>query len=111
MICSTGSVLAPGEQFDYVYQNIKQDVQLSSISGGNGYLWLFAIGNPIGAKWRGECQVKALAMDVQVYNAEGEVITDQCGSLFAAIVSRINPSHLAKIKRREILQRLLEYLP
>ncbi|WP_305812429.1 acetoacetate--CoA ligase [Photobacterium leiognathi] len=80
VICSTGSVLAP-EQFDYVYQNIKQDVQLSSISGGTDICGCFAIGNPIGAVWRGESQVKALAMDVQVYNAEGDAITDQCGEL------------------------------
>ncbi|KJG39473.1 acetoacetyl-CoA synthetase [Photobacterium angustum] len=80
IICSTGSVLVP-EQFDYVYKQIKQDVQLSSIAGGTDICGCFAIGNPIGAVWRGECQVKALAMDVNVFNQTGEAILDTCGEL------------------------------
>ncbi|MBP6791683.1 MAG: acetoacetate--CoA ligase, partial [Aeromonas sp.] len=55
LICSTGSVLSP-EGFDYVYQQIKQDVQLSSISGGTDICSCFVIGNPLSPVYRGESQ-------------------------------------------------------
>ena len=49
-ILSTGSPLAP-ETFDYVYRDIKQDVQLSSISGGTDIVSCFVLGNPNGHIW------------------------------------------------------------
>ncbi len=55
-ILSTGSPLMP-EQFDYVYQYIKTDVQLSSISGGTDIVSCFQIGNPILPVYRGELNV------------------------------------------------------
>ena len=44
-ILSTGSPLAP-ESFDYVYDDVKADVQLASISGGTDIVSCFALGNP-----------------------------------------------------------------
>ena len=52
---STGSPLAL-EGFDYVYEHIKGDVCLSSISGGTDIVGSFVGGNPIGEVWRGEIQ-------------------------------------------------------
>ncbi|WP_249199367.1 acetoacetate--CoA ligase [Photobacterium sp. GJ3] len=79
-LCSTGSVLAP-EQFDYVYQSIKADLQLASISGGTDICGCFAIGNPISPVYRGECQGRALGMDVQVFDDQGHPLTEAQGEL------------------------------
>ena len=46
-ILSTGSPLAE-HSFDYVYEHVKRDVRLSSISGGTDIISCFALGNPIG---------------------------------------------------------------
>ena len=58
-ILSTGSPLVP-ESFDYVYASIKNDVCLSSISGGTDIIGCFVLGNPILPVWRGEIQCRAL---------------------------------------------------
>ncbi|MCG9629438.1 acetoacetate--CoA ligase [Vibrio sp. Isolate30] len=79
-LCSTGSVLYP-EQFDFVYQSIKSDLHLASISGGTDICGCFVLGNPISPVFRGECQAAALAVDVQVFNSQGEAITEQRGEL------------------------------
>ncbi|MEJ2764716.1 acetoacetate--CoA ligase [Photobacterium sp. MCCC 1A19761] len=79
-LCSTGSVLAP-EQFDYVYRSIKSDLQLASISGGTDICGCFAIGNPLNPVYRGECQGRALGMDVRVFDEEGRSLFQQQGEL------------------------------
>lgn len=71
MITSTGSPLAP-EGFDYVYQHIKKDVCLASISGGTDIVSCFALGNPIAPVWRGELQTRGLGMDVGVFDELGQ---------------------------------------
>ncbi|MBI2027405.1 MAG: acetoacetate--CoA ligase [Deltaproteobacteria bacterium] len=70
-ILSTGSPL-PAEQFDWIYQNIKEDIQLSSICGGTDIVSCFMLGNPILPVYRGEIQCLGLGMDVRVYNEEGQ---------------------------------------
>jgi len=45
-ICSTGSPLVH-ESFDYVYDAIKGDVHLASISGGTDIVSCFVLGNPL----------------------------------------------------------------
>ena len=42
---STGSPLAP-DSFDYVYEAIKRDVHLASISGGTDIFGCFVLGVP-----------------------------------------------------------------
>ncbi len=79
-LCSTGSVLYP-QQFDYVYNNIKQDLHLASISGGTDICGCFVIGNPISAVYRGECQSAALGLDVAVFNEHGESVVAERGEL------------------------------
>jgi len=68
---STGSPLAP-ESFDYVYRDIKADLQLASISGGTDIVSCFVLGNPIGPVWRGEIQCAGLGMAVDVVDSEGK---------------------------------------
>src|SRR4030067_445434 len=69
-IFSTGSPLVP-EAFGYVYDNIKRDVQLASISGGTDIISCFVLGNPIGPVWRGEIQCRGLGMAVEVLDEDG----------------------------------------
>lgn len=71
MITSTGSPLVP-ESFDYVYQDIKSDVQLASISGGTDIVSCFVIGNPLSPVWRGEIQGAGLAYDMNVLDENGK---------------------------------------
>ncbi|MBL0447064.1 acetoacetate--CoA ligase [Aeromonas veronii] len=80
LICSTGSVLSP-EGFDYVYQQIKQDVQLSSISGGTDICSCFVIGNPLSPVYRGESQGRGLGLAVQVFNEAGQPVQGEKGEL------------------------------
>lgn len=79
-ICSTGSVLAP-ESFDYVYRSIKQDVCLSSISGGTDIVSCFVLGCPILPVYRGETQCRGLGMAVEVFNDEGQPVVGEKGEL------------------------------
>jgi acetoacetyl-CoA synthetase len=80
MILSTGSPLAP-ESFDYVYDAVKDDVCLSSISGGTDIMAAFADANPILPVYRGELQCRSLGIAVEVFDENGESITNQKGEL------------------------------
>lgn len=80
VLCSTGSVLAP-EQFDYVYQKIKSDLQLSSIAGGTDICGCFVLGSPLSPVYRGESQKRGLALDVRVFNPQGQAVEEQKGEL------------------------------
>ena len=66
-IFSTGSPLV-AEGFDYVYRDIKADVQLSSISGGTDIVSCFALGSPVLPVYRGELQCRGLGMAVDIWN-------------------------------------------
>ncbi|MEE9141683.1 MAG: acetoacetate--CoA ligase [Gammaproteobacteria bacterium] len=77
---STGSPLAP-ESFDYVYRDIKTDLQLSSISGGTDIISCFALGNPVLPVYRGELQCRGLGMAVDIYDENGEPVVEQKGEL------------------------------
>jgi acetoacetyl-CoA synthetase len=80
VILSTGSPLAP-EGFDYVYDRVKKDVCLSSISGGTDLVACFAGGCPILPVWRGELQCRMLAMKVEVFDDEGRALVGEKGEL------------------------------
>ena len=80
MILSTGSPLAP-ESFDYVYDAVKSDVCLSSISGGTDIMAAFADANPILPVYRGELQCRSLGIAVEVFDENGESITNEKGEL------------------------------
>jgi acetoacetyl-CoA synthetase len=79
-VLSTGSPLAP-ESFDFVYEAIGKDLQLSSISGGTDILSCFALGNPILPVRRGELQCKGLGMAVEIFNEDGEAVIGEHGEL------------------------------
>ena len=69
-ILSTGSPLVP-ETFDFVYEAVKPDLRLSSITGGTDIIGCFAQGNPAAPVRRGEIQCLALGMQVEVFDDEG----------------------------------------
>ena len=79
-VLSTGSPLAPAS-FEFVYAKIKQDVCLSSISGGTDIIGCFALGNPIGPVWRGELQSRALGLAVEVFDESGQPLRGRQGEL------------------------------
>jgi acetoacetyl-CoA synthetase len=79
-VFSTGSPLVE-ESFDYVYDHIKSDVQLSSISGGTDILSCFAGGNPTLPVHRGELQCIGLGMDVAAYDFKGNALENEKGEL------------------------------
>ena len=79
-ILSTGSPLT-NDSFDYVYNNVKQDVLLGSISGGTDIISCFALANPILPVFRGELQCKGLGMDIHSFNENGQSITNKKGEL------------------------------
>jgi acetoacetyl-CoA synthetase len=77
---STGSPLV-AESFDYVYANIKQDLQLASVSGGTDIISCFVIGNPNGPVYRGEIQCAGLGMAVDVFDEAGRPVRGEKGEL------------------------------
>ena len=79
-MCSTGSPLAP-ESFDFVYEAIKSDLHLASISGGTDICGCFVAGNPLGPVYRGEIQAPTLGMAVDVFNDDGRSVRGQKGEL------------------------------
>ncbi len=79
-VASTGSPLSP-EGFDYVYGHIKQDVCLSSISGGTDIVSCFVLGSPISPVHRGEIQVPGLGMDVAIFDENGKPVVGEKGEL------------------------------
>jgi acetoacetyl-CoA synthetase len=79
-ILSTGSPLA-AHSYDYVYEQVKRDVRLSSISGGTDIVSCFALGNPIGPVYRGEIQVRGLGMKVEIFDENGTSVVGKQGEL------------------------------
>jgi len=80
MILSTGSPLAP-ESFDYVYEAIKPEVCLSSISGGTDIMGAFADASAILPVYRGELQCRSLGMAVEVFNEKAQPVVGEKGEL------------------------------
>lgn len=79
-IGSTGSPLSH-ESFDFIYEQVKKDVQLVSLSGGTDIISCFALGNPMGPVYRGQLQSRGLGLDVDVLDSEGNPILAAKGEL------------------------------
>ncbi len=80
MILSTGSVLS-SDCFDYVYDKVKSNICLSSISGGTDIVSCFVLGSNILPVYRGELQTRGLGMSVEVWNESGLQVKEQKGEL------------------------------
>ena len=79
-ICSTGSPLS-SDGFRYIYDNIKTDVHLTSISGGTDIVSCFVLGNLFQPVHAGEIQNKGLGMDVDIFDEKGFPIKKTKGEL------------------------------
>ncbi|MGE0611003.1 MAG: acetoacetate--CoA ligase [Hyphomicrobiales bacterium] len=84
MICSTGSPLVP-ESFDFVYDSIKKDVHLASISGGTDIVSCFVLGHPLRPVYRGEIQGPGLGMAMDVFDDEGRPMKSGKGELVCTV--------------------------
>ena len=79
-LLSTGSPLLP-DSFDYVYQCVKSDLHLASISGGTDIMACFALGNPTLPVYRGELQCLGLGMATDVFDDNGQSLRCEMGEL------------------------------
>jgi acetoacetyl-CoA synthetase len=79
-VASTGSPLSP-ESFSFVYEGIKPDVHLASISGGTDIVSCFVLGNPIKPVFKGEIQGPGLGMAVEVWDDDGKPVRGEKGEL------------------------------
>ena len=79
-VLSTGSPLLP-ETFDWVYDAVGDDLQLSSISGGTDIISCFALGSPVLPVRRGELQTRGLGMAVDVRDETGRPLAAGRGEL------------------------------
>ncbi len=82
-VLSTGSPLSL-EGFEYIYREVKADLQLASISGGTDLNGCFALGNPMGPVYSGELQCRGLAMKVMAFDNNGKAVINQEGELVCA---------------------------
>ena len=99
-IASTGSPLVH-ETFEYVYNNIKSDVHLASISGGTDIVSCFIGGNPNQPVFAGEIQTKALGMDVDIFDEEGNSIMQSKGELVCKSTFPSKPIYFWEDKNNE----------
>ncbi len=79
-ICSTGSPLS-NEGFKYVYQNIKKNVHLASVSGGTDIVSCFVLGNLYQPVNMGEIQNKGLGLNVDIFGENGRPQKNKKGEL------------------------------
>jgi acetoacetyl-CoA synthetase len=79
-ILSTGSPLSV-DGYNFVYNEIKKDLLLSSISGGSDINGCFALGNPIGPVYEGELQCRGLGMKVESFDEHGKSVINHKGEL------------------------------
>jgi acetoacetyl-CoA synthetase len=76
MVCSTGSVLSP-EGFSWVYDAVKSDVFLASVSGGTDLCSCFVGGDPTKPVYRGEIQGPMLGMAADAVDDDYHSLRDR----------------------------------
>jgi acetoacetyl-CoA synthetase len=79
-IGSTGSPL-PVSGFEWVYDQVKDDIWLFSTSGGTDLCTAFIGASPLLPVYTGELQARALGAAVKAYNPHGEEVIDEIGEL------------------------------
>jgi len=79
-ISSTGSTLPP-EGFDWVYQEVKHDLWLASMSGGTDVCSAFVGGNPTRPVYAGEIQCRALGCKLEAFNVDGKPVVGEVGEM------------------------------
>ena len=64
-----------------MYQAVKADLQLASISGGTDIVSCFALGCPTRPVYRGEIQCRGLGMAVEIFGDDGRPLRGERGEL------------------------------
>lgn len=83
-LLSTGSPLS-SEQFDWIYSDIKEDLQVASICGGTDIISCFMLGSPISPVYRGEIQKRGLGMAVKAWTSEGVAVIGEKAELVCTV--------------------------
>lgn len=91
-IYSTGSPLVT-ENYKWVYEHIKPDVQLASISGGTDIVSCFMLGNPMLGVYDEEIQSRGLGMDVRALSDDGKEVIGEKGELICHPPFPCMPTH------------------
>jgi acetoacetyl-CoA synthetase len=79
-ILSTGSPL-PAASYERTYRDIKQDVQICSITGGTDIVSCFGLGCPLLPVYPGEIQCRGLGMSVDIFDEDGHPLRGEPGEL------------------------------
>ncbi|MPZ16629.1 MAG: acetoacetate--CoA ligase [Luteitalea sp.] len=79
-VLSTGSPLSTSG-FEWVYEAVKRDVHLASVSGGTDIVGCFMLGVPTEPVYAGQIQGPALAIDLACYDEAGRPVVGQPGEL------------------------------
>lgn len=104
VMLSTGSPLYP-DSFTYVYDKIKGNVQLSSISGGTDILSCFLLGNPLLPVYSGQLQCAGLGMDVKIYDDEGTPLEKGKGELVCTTPFPSKPVYFWNDEKGEVYEK------
>lgn len=80
MVGSTGSPLSP-EGFNWIYEHVKKDVWLASVSGGTDPCTAFLGGSPLLPVYAGELQCRGLGVKAEAFDEEGSPLLDEVGEL------------------------------
>lgn len=91
-ILSTGSPLKP-QSYDYVYECIKRNVLLGSISGGTDIVSCFMGQNPTVPVYRGEIQTRNLGIAVEAWGFDGKAVWGESGELVCLKPIPCQPTH------------------
>lgn len=85
---STGAPLSP-EAFQWVYDRVKADVHLGSVSGGTDLCTAFVGSLPLLPVHAGEIQCLCLGASVEAYDPGGQTLTGEVGEL---VITKPMPS-------------------
>lgn len=87
-VSSTGSPLS-SEGFDWIYESVKENVYLWSMSGGTDVCTAFVGGNPLEVVTEGEIQCRALGVSLEAWDENGQALTDEVGEM---VITKAIPS-------------------
>lgn len=79
-IGSTGSPLTP-DAYAWIYESVRKDVWLISLSGGTDVCSAFVGGNPLLPVYAGEIQCRLLGCKLEAFDDEGRAVVDQLGEM------------------------------
>lgn len=77
---STGSPLS-SDGFAWIYEKVKRDLWLVSLSGGTDVCTAFVGGSPLLPVYMGEIQCRSLGAAVYAFDEAGQALSDQVGEL------------------------------